>query len=143
MVAQDTPVLEASNGVLAPGSTSTMATPSSVTQDRSSAKDRRDELGNSAVRTVLPAIRRALSSPDWGWQDTLSESTGLSAHEASFLTWRTPTPDPVALARRSVGMAPCPTLDETGVRQTTPDRAQMRTNMAHKYDLVSSLRDTS
>ena len=52
MVAQDTPVLEASNRVIDPGSTSTMATPPSVTQDLSSAKDRGDELGNSAVRTV-------------------------------------------------------------------------------------------
>jgi hypothetical protein len=97
----------------------------------------------AAAADVLPAIRRALSSPYWGWQDTLSESTGLSAHEGSFLTWWTPTPDPVAVARRSVGMAPSPTLDETGFRQTTPDRAQVRTNMAHKYDLVSFLRDTS
>jgi hypothetical protein len=97
----------------------------------------------AAAAHVLPAIRRALSSSYWGWQDTLSESTGLSAHEGSFLTWLTPTPDPVAVARRSVGMAPCPTLDETGFRQTTPDRARTRTNMAHKHDLVSSLRDTS
>jgi hypothetical protein len=29
------------------------------------------------------------------------------------------------------------------LRQTTPDRAQMRTNMTHKYDLVSYFRDTS
>jgi hypothetical protein len=40
-------------------------------------------------------------------------------------------------------MAPCPTLDETGFRQTTPDRAWTRTNMAHKYDLASYLRDKS
>jgi hypothetical protein len=32
---------------------------------------------------------------------------------------------------------------ETGFRQTTPDRTRTRTNMAHMYDLVSSLRDNS
>ncbi|HEY0986743.1 MAG TPA: zinc ribbon domain-containing protein, partial [Kofleriaceae bacterium] len=101
---------------------------------------------HAAAANALPAIRRALSIPFsylGGWQDALSESTGLSAKEGSSLTWWTPTPDPVAVARRTVGMAPCPTLDETGARQTTPDRARTRTNMAHKCDLVSSLRDKS
>jgi hypothetical protein len=100
----------------------------------------------TAAADALPALRRALSipcSPFEGWQDTLSESTDLSAREGSFLTWRTSTPDLVAVARRSVGMAPYPTLDETGIRQTTPDRAQARTNMTHKYDLLSYFRDTS
>ena len=100
----------------------------------------------AAAADALPAIGRALSIPALhfeGWQDALSESTGLSAREGSFLAWWTPTPDSVAVARRIVGMAPCPTLDETGFRQTTPDRAQMRTNMAHKYDLLSYLRDNS
>ncbi|HEY0988642.1 MAG TPA: hypothetical protein VGD80_16365, partial [Kofleriaceae bacterium] len=99
-----------------------------------------------AAAHVLPAIRRALSipcSPFRGWQDTLSESTGLSAREGSCLAWWTPTPDPVAVARRTVGMAPRPTPDETGLRQTTPERGWTRTNMAHKDDLVSSLRDNS
>ena len=100
----------------------------------------------AAAADALPAIRRALSMSYSGWQDTLSESTDLSAHgarEGSFLTWRTSTPDPVAVARRTVGMAPYPTLDETGFRQTKPDRAWTRTNLAHKYDLASSLRDNS
>ncbi len=106
----------------------------------------------AATADALPAIWRALSNPSsylGGWQDTLSESTDLSAigamtaREGCTLTWRTSTPDPVAVARRNVGMAPYPTLDETGFRQTTPDRARTRTNMAHKYDLVSSLRDNS
>jgi hypothetical protein len=99
-----------------------------------------------AASDALPAIRDALSIPAFshgGWQDTLSESTGLSAREGSSLVWWTPTPDLVAVARRTVGMAPRPTLDETGLRQTTPDRAQMRTNMAHKQDLLSYLRDKS
>jgi hypothetical protein len=97
----------------------------------------------AAAANALPAIRRALSNPYAGWQDTLSESTDLSAREGSFLTWRTSTPDSVVVARRTVGMAPCPTLDETGLRQTTPERAWTRTNMANKHDLVSCLRDTS
>jgi len=99
-----------------------------------------------AAAQALPAIRRALaipSSPSQGWQDTLSESTGLSTPEGSCLVPWTPTPDPVAVARRTVGMAPCPTLDETGLRQTTPERARTRTNMTHKDDLASSLRDKS
>ena len=97
----------------------------------------------AAAADALPAIQRALSTPYTGWQDTLSESTDLSAHEGSFLTWWTSTPDPVVVARRTVGTAPCPTLDETGFHQTTPDRARTRTNMANKHDLVSCLRDTS
>jgi len=99
-----------------------------------------------AAADALPAIRRALSIPSLhleGWQDTLPESTGLSAREGFSLVWWTSTPDSVAVARRTVGMAPCPTLDETGFRQTTPDRAPMRTNMAHKYDLLSYFRDKS
>jgi len=96
-----------------------------------------------AAADALPAIRHALSIPSSGWQDTLPESTGLSAKEGSYLSWRTSTPDPVAVARRTVGMAPCPTLDETGFCQTTPDPARTRTNMPHKYDLLSSLRDNS
>ncbi|HEX3475039.1 MAG TPA: hypothetical protein VHT91_08360 [Kofleriaceae bacterium] len=97
----------------------------------------------AAAAEALPEIRRALSLPYEGWQDTLSESTDLSAREGSFLTWRTSTPDPVAVARRNVGMAPCPTLNETGFGQTTPERVRMRTDMASKHDPASYLRDTS
>lgn len=99
-----------------------------------------------AAAHALPAIRRALSISDSlvdGWQDTQSESTGLSTRDDSCLAPWTPTPDPVAVARRTVGMAPCPTLDETGLRQTTPERARPRTNMTHNDDLASSLRDKS
>jgi hypothetical protein len=52
MIAQDTPVLEASDGVLDPCSTSMMSTPCSVAQDPVPAKRRRDELGDAAVGTV-------------------------------------------------------------------------------------------
>src|ERR1700704_3173452 len=52
MVPQDTPVLEASNHVFDPGSTSTMSTPRSVAQDLASTKHRRDELGDAAVAAV-------------------------------------------------------------------------------------------
>ena len=100
----------------------------------------------AAATAALPAIRRALRTSALhfeGWQDALSESTGLSVREGSYLAWWMPTPDLVAVARRIVGMAPYPTLDETGLRQTTPDRTQMRTNMAHEYDLFAYLRDKS
>ena len=100
----------------------------------------------AAAADALPGIWRALStpaSPFEGWQDTLPESTGLSAREGSCLTWSTSAPDPVAVARRTVGMALRPTLDETGLHQTKPDRAWTRTNMAYKYDFLSYLRDTS
>ena len=99
----------------------------------------------AAASHALPAIRQALSNPSsyLGWQDTLRESNDLSAREGSCLMWWTSTPDLVAVARRTVGMAPCPNLDETGLRQTTPERARMRTNMAHNYDVASLLRDNS
>jgi hypothetical protein len=97
-----------------------------------------------AAAEALPAIRRALgatSSFD-GWQDTLSESTDLSAREGSFLAWQTSTPDSVAVARRIVGTALYSTLDETGPRRTTPDRVQLRTNLSRRY-VHAYLRDCS
>ena len=101
-----------------------------------------------AAADALPAIRRALSKSSFsGWQDTRSESTDLSAREGSSLAWPTSTPDTasriVVVARRTVGWAPCPTLDETGERRTTPDRARMRANLPPPYDLASYLRDSS
>jgi hypothetical protein len=102
----------------------------------------------SATADALPAICAALSTSSFlGWQDTLSESTDLSAHEGSSLTWSTSTPDTalriVAVARRTVGWAPYPTLDETGASRTTPDRGRMRANLSRTYDLASCLRDSS
>lgn len=45
---------------------------------------------------ALPRIRRALDPSAYvGWQDTLSESTDLSAREGSCLTWQTSTPDTI------------------------------------------------
>jgi hypothetical protein len=69
-----------------------------------------------AAASALPEIRRALSNHDpyLGWQDTLSESTDLSAREGSSLTWWTSTPDSVVVARRIVGTVSYPTLNETG-----------------------------
>jgi hypothetical protein len=101
-----------------------------------------------AATDALPAIRAALSKSSFsGWQDTLSESTGLSAREGSSLTWSTSTPDAasrtVVVARRTVGWAPCSILDETGLRRTTPERPRMRANLPPTYDLASYLRDSS
>ena len=97
----------------------------------------------AATAAALPAVRTAISIPAPGWQDTLSESTGLCAREGSFLSWWTPTPDVVAVARRTVGTAPCPTPDEIGYRQTTLERAWRRTNTSCEYDRRSYLRDES
>lgn len=95
----------------------------------------------AAARSALPAIRRAVHEPLSGWQDTLSESTGLSAREGSFLAWWTSTPDLVAVARRTVGTAPCSTLDEIG----SPNH--VRTSAAANQHVTwlrsRNLRDTS
>jgi hypothetical protein len=83
-----------------------------------------------AAQDAHGEIRRALRSTYQGWQDTLSESTGLSARDGSFVAWSTPTPDSIVVARRNVGMAACSTLHETGIRRTKAERARWRTNMS-------------
>jgi hypothetical protein len=88
------------------------------------------EVDYDATRAAREPIARLLhpSNPSWGWQGTLSESTDLSAREGSCLTWSTSTPDfIVAVARRTVGTAVGPILDEPGIRQTTSERARWRT----------------
>ena len=102
----------------------------------------------AAATKALPAIRAALSrSCLLGWQDTLSESIDLSAREGSSLTWSTSTPSAASridrVARRTVGWAPSPTLDELGASRTTPDRSRRRANLSSTYELVSYLRDSS
>jgi hypothetical protein len=97
-------------------------------------------------------IQRALQSLDCsnyssssyqGWQGTLSESNDLSARDGSFVVWWTSTPDVVAVARRNVGTAAGPTLDETGACQTTPERARAKADMLRKYaPSWTYLRDT-
>ena len=97
----------------------------------------------AASTDALRAIRRALRFPYDGWQDTLSESTDLSARDGFFVAWPMSTPDSVAVARRNVG-ASCPTLNETGIRRTTSDRARRQTNMSRRYGPQwTYLRDTS
>ncbi|MGE3766564.1 MAG: zinc ribbon domain-containing protein [Kofleriaceae bacterium] len=85
----------------------------------------------------LPAIRKALSSS--GWQDTPSESTDLFARDGSFVAWGTSTPGQTAAARRTVGMAPRPTLNELGPGRTTSGRARSRTDISR----APLARDTS
>jgi hypothetical protein len=80
-----------------------------------------------ASSAALGAIRRAVTTPNQGWQDTLSESTGLWARDGSYVAWLTPTPDPVAVARRNAGMAACSTRNETSLGWTTSDRTRRRT----------------
>jgi hypothetical protein len=100
------------------------------------------------IRRVLSASSAASSAPSWGWQDTLSESTDLSARDGSFVAWWTSTSDAALrsgrVARRNVGMVSRPTLNETSSRWTTSDRARTRTNMSSRYALHwTYLRDTS
>jgi len=85
-----------------------------------------------AASRALGAIRRTLTTSSYrGWQDTLSESTGLSARDGSYVAWQTPTPDSVAVARRNAGMAVCSTRNETGLGRTTSERARWRTGRSH------------
>jgi hypothetical protein len=88
------------------------------------------QVNYGAAAAALPNIRRALRNPYSGWQDTLSESTDLSAREGPFLASWTSTPDLVAVARRTVGTAPYPILNESCTRWTTSERAALRTNMS-------------
>ena len=87
-----------------------------------------------AAGAALPDIRRALCSSSYlGWQDTLSESNDLSARDGSFVAWKTSTPVSRQVARRNVGTASCATLNETGARRTTSERARVRTDRSTRY----------
>jgi hypothetical protein len=87
-----------------------------------------------AARAALPEIRRALRSSSYlGWQDTLSESTDLSARDGSFVAWTTSTLVSRQVARRNVGTASCATLNETDSRRTTSERACVRTDRSTSY----------
>jgi hypothetical protein len=98
-----------------------------------------------ATCTALAQIRQLLhrSDPYQGWQGTPSESTDLSAREGFFLAWSTSTPDSVAVARRIVGMAAGPILNEPGICQTTSERARWRTGTSPRNGptWLVSLRD--
>jgi hypothetical protein len=93
------------------------------------------------TRTVLAA---SLASTLLGWQDTLSESNASSARDGWSAAEPGRTPDYVVVARRIVGTALRSTLAETGIRcQTTPERAQTRTNTSGNRGEPPPLRDTS
>jgi hypothetical protein len=113
-----------------------------------------------ASADALSEIRRVFRSPYQGWQDTLSESTDLSARDGTCIAWWTSTPNSrepqpaerfaggaprfVAVARRTAGTASCSTRNEPGVRQTTSDRACLRTGMSSTYGSPGAyLRDIS
>jgi hypothetical protein len=66
-----------------------------------------------------------------GRQDVRSESTVHSARDGWSVSEKGPTPDLVVVARRIVGTASYPTLDERGGfgRHTTSDRIRTRTNL--------------
>jgi hypothetical protein len=96
--------------------------------------ERRDEPTSARVNydasaRALPEIRRALQTTYSGWQDTLTESTDLSAREGSCLTWQTSTPDFVgwlgeSLARRPT--QPWMSLAPTRPRQSGQGREPAR-----------------
>lgn len=99
----------------------------------------------AAASAALDEIRRALRTSNHtyeGWQDTPSESTDLSARDGSFVTWTTSTSSFGWMARRIVGTATYPTLDEPGTRQTTSDRARWRTNLSQCTAETPYLRDS-
>jgi hypothetical protein len=96
------------------------------------------------ARVATGEIARSLRSAYQGWQDTLSESTDLSARDGFCVTWRMSTPGCARVARRNVGTASCTTRDETGKRQTTLERARMRTGRSSRYGPAwTYLRDKS
>ena len=87
------------------------------------------EASAEALRAIRSALTPATSYQ--GWQDTLSESTGLSARDGLYVAWSTPTPDSLVVARRTAGTAACSTRNEIGLSRTTSDRTRWRTSMFH------------
>ena len=80
-----------------------------------------------------------------GRQDVRSESTVQSARDGWFVAEKGPTPDLVVVARRIIGTASYPTLNERGgvSRHATSDRARMRTNLFPNRVHSTRLRDSS
>ncbi len=85
-------------------------------------------------RSTRSARERSFTTLDFaleGRQDALSESNAHSARDGWSAAEKGRTPDLVVVARRTVGMAPCATPYETGLRGwTTPERSRLRTNMS-------------
>jgi hypothetical protein len=102
----------------------------------------RTAFSDTRARRVL---RDTLPISSWGRQDAPSESTASSARDGSSVADPGRTPDPVEVARRTVGMAPRPTPDEPGRHgQTTSDRPRSRTNLYRMCGETSPpLRDSS
>jgi hypothetical protein len=81
-----------------------------------------------------------------GRQDVRSESTVHSARDGWSVAEKGPSPDLVVVARRIVGTASYPTLDERGGagRHTTPERARTRTDLFRSpVDYLTELRNSS
>ncbi|HYG66020.1 MAG TPA: hypothetical protein VD838_00125, partial [Anaeromyxobacteraceae bacterium] len=81
-----------------------------------------------------------------GRQDVRSESTVHSARDGWSVAEKGPTPDLVVVARRIVGTASYPTLNERGGlgRHTTSERVRTRTNLYRiPVDYSTELRDSS
>lgn len=92
---------------------------------------------------------RLFSTLPYAWngrQDVRSESTVHSARDGWSVSEKGPTPDLVVVARRIVGTASYPTLDERGGFgcHTTSDRMRMRTNLFRSpVEYSTELRDNS
>jgi hypothetical protein len=110
------------------------------------------EVDYALARAILeapPTRARMFSTLPYalnGRQDVRSESTVHSARDGWFVAGKGPTPDLVVVARRTVGTASYPTLDERGSLGclTTPDRMRMRTNLVGSSVVYSTeLRNSS
>ncbi|MBL0217387.1 MAG: transposase [Myxococcales bacterium] len=93
------------------------------------------------TRTILDCTLELHSR---GRQDAPSESNALTSHGGFSAAERGRTPDAIVVARRTAGTAPYPTPHEPGLRQTTAERARMRTSLTYKVRTgVPALRDSS
>ena len=114
--------------------------PTSATVDRVLARSLLDAPGTrSRLYSTLPYAFH-------GRQDVRSESTVHSARDGWSVADKGPTPDLVVVARRIVGTASFPTLDERGGfgRHTTPERMRTRTNLLRTpVEQSIELRDSS
>lgn len=94
-----------------------------------------------ASSRALDEIQRGLHSSYQGWQDTLSESTDLSARDGSCITWRTSTPASAWWLGETSARHPAQPGMRLASRQTTSDRA--RANRWSLQYVSAYLRDIS
>lgn len=114
--------------------------PASATVDQALARALLDAPGTRA--RLFATVPYAFN----GRQDVRSESTAHSARDGWSVAEKGPTPDLVVVARRIVGTASYPTLDERDGfgHRTTSDRMRTRTNLDRRSVASwTELRDSS